>query len=382
MLVLTVNAGGSSVKLAVYAIDSILSSESNSDIKPLFSRDTAADVDIEATLKDIMHSKSIGDKPIKYVLHRLVHSGPHFKGPVLIDDDVEKQLHELSSLDELHMPPALKWIEHARAMHDQSIQIATFDTSFFVNLPAVAQTYALPCALTKEYSIRRYGFHGMAHQSMKQQIGSFQPTLAKGRVITLQLGSGCSMTAIQGGKPVDTSMGFTALEGLVMSTRGGDIDAGLLLYLMRMTKKSPEDMERMLYFDSGLLGVSGESKDMRQLEASTNEQSKLAIDSFVTRCVKYIGSYTMLMGGVDAIVFGGGIGEKSSTIRQRIVERLSLLHLQIDGAANKSKIQATTVVGSNSDQSIQVFVVLVDEGGIMVQTTRDQGLFKNDSELN
>ena len=247
--------------------------------------------------------------------------------------------------------------------------VAVFDTAFYADLPARASTYALPARLTEKYSIQRYGFHGLAHRSMLESFRLLRPDLDSGRVISLQLGSGCSATASLGGRPMDTSMGFTPLEGLIMGSRSGDIDPAIPLYLMEKEGLSPRQMEAILNGESGLLGLSGISSDLRDVEqaaAAGNEQARLAVDVFCYRITKYVGAYIAVLHGLDAILFGGGIGERSADVRARICEELGWANVALDPTKNAGAIDGHTRV-SASGSGVEVWVMQVDEEGMMAQ---------------
>jgi len=325
--------------------------------------------------------------PIIGVFHRVVHGGSRFYAPTLLDDSNLRELDSLSILDPLHNPPAMTWIKAARAALSSDgsggdsggsgksgrravRHIAMFDTTFFHQLPAESRCYALPKRMVDKYEIRRYGFHGLAHDFMYRTIREKLTHLNKaGRLITLQLGSGCSIAAILHGQPIDTSMGFTPLEGLVMSSRCGDVDAGVLTFLAKheSTLCQRDEMERMLYQESGLLALSGgRSKDMKALCESKDPDSQHAVSVFVHRVIKYIGSYVALLGGVDVICFGGGIGEHAPDIRERVIRQLSTyLPIQLDSQANAPKKGPTRRITTQHSQ-IQVWVVAVDEAELMV----------------
>jgi acetate kinase len=245
--------------------------------------------------------------------HRVVHGGEKLTAPTRIDAAVEDEIARLAPLAPLHNPAALHWIKVAREVFGVP-QVAVFDTAFFAQLPAAAATYALPRELCAQWGIRRFGFHGLAHQAMWRAWCKLRPELPDGgRVITLQLGSGCSAAAIDRGRPLDTSMGFSPLEGLMMATRAGDLDPGLLLQL-----GAQMNLEPILNHQSGLAGLAGHGGDMRAILAANDDASRLAIDVYCHRVRKYIGAYLAVLGGADGIVFGGGVGEHASLIRERI----------------------------------------------------------------
>ena len=370
MQLLTINAGGSSVRLDVFSFD-----PSTNAITPVTSKHcTTTDVDPSELLHSVVppssSSSSSSSSPIFAVFHRIVHGGPHFHRPTVIDASTLSTLTSLSSLDPLHNPPALSWIRSAQRAFPFARQVATFDTAFFTDLPLVARTLPLPYALEQKHRLRRYGFHGMAHHSMWQQFSALRPDLPKGgRLLTLQLGSGCSVTALREGKPVDTSMGFGPLEGLMMTTRTGNLDPAVVTFLQRVEPMTADDMEAMLYNKSGLLGVSeGESKDMGELLKSQTERGKLAVDMFCYAAKKYLGAYAAVLGGLDGVVFGGGMGEKGKEVRRRVCEGLQWMGIELDEEVN-AKTEKTARI-SKKGAKVDVWVVSVDEAKVMVEEGR------------
>jgi acetate kinase len=302
--------------------------------------------------------------------HRVVHGGEKFSAATLIDEAVEKEIEGLSELAPLHNPACLAGIRGARAILGKKVpMVAVFDTAFHQTMPAVARTYALPYELASRHGIYRYGFHGIAHTSLADGYAAFtEKPLSDTRIITLQLGNGCSVTAIAGGKSVETSMGFTPLEGLVMGTRSGDLDPSVVTFLAHKEKVDASEVERWLNEDSGLLGLSGRTNDMRELlHAATgehDERAKLAIDVFCYRARKYIGAYLAVLGGADAIIFGGGIGEASPDIRAMICEGMEWCGLRLNSARNRTAIglqpgQVTHI--SEDGYPLKVYVVPADE---------------------
>lgn len=256
--------------------------------------------------------------------HRVVHGKELFKRPVLIDRSVIKKIKECSSIAPLHNPANLAGIMACKKILPQVKQIAVFDTAFHQTLPAHAYIYGLPYEYYQRLGIRKYGFHGSSHEYVVQEASrALRRPLNKLKLITCHLGNGCSITAIDKGKSVDTSMGFTPLEGLVMGTRCGDIDPSIVTYLMRKKKLNIHRIDDILNKASGLKGISGLSNDMRLLEKCRmqNKQVKLAIDIFIYRIKKYIGAYTAILGGVDALVFTAGIGEHQKRIRENVCQR-------------------------------------------------------------
>ncbi len=296
---------------------------------------------------------------ISAVGHRVVHGGEHFSAPVRVTDAVLGRLDSLNGLAPLHNPSALAVIRECRGRLGEVPAVAVFDTAFFHALPEHVMAYALPAEWRREFGIRRYGFHGIAHRYLDQRGRAVS---GAGRVVTLQLGHGCSIAAIQDGRPVETSMGFTPLEGLVMATRPGDVDPGVLLHLGGQGWSTAR-LETALNHHSGLLGLSGASADMRELlalEAQGHAGAGLAITAFCHRARKYLGAYIAVLGGVEAIVFGGGIGEHAPSIRQRICANMAWCGIQIDAAANAA-VGGVEARISTTDAGVGVWVVPVNE---------------------
>jgi acetate kinase len=312
------------------------------------------------------------DLQVEAVGHRVVHGGDRFVSPVLVDDKVLAALEELNELAPLHNPEAVEAIRGARYIFGSRVPgVAIFDTAFHATLPEYAYTYALPHETAQRAGIRRYGFHGTAHEYMLRSYASMTGTSpGEANIITLQLGNGCSATAIRGGKSVDTSMGFTPLEGLVMGTRSGDIDPGILPYLAEKVGLSLEDVERMLNERSGLLGISGRSSDMRDLlaMADNNPRVRLAIEVFCYRARKYVGAYLAVLGGVSAVIFGGGIGENAPSIRARICEGLEWCGLRIDRERNAATVGTDGEISAHGT-SMRAYVVKVNEAIVIAEST-------------
>ncbi len=298
-----------------------------------------------------------GLSPPALVVHRVVHGGV-LAQPVRIDAAVEARIEACAPMAPLHNPPALAMIRACRRHFGETVpQVAVFDTAFFADLPPAAQAYALPRDLVQAHGIRRYGFHGIAHQALWRAWRA--STGRGGRVVTLQLGAGCSAAALRDGKPLDTSMGFTPLEGLVMATRSGDVDPGLLLYLQRVAGMDAAQLEHLLETQSGLLGMAG-SADMRSLLADDSPDAALAVDVYCQRVRKTIGGYAAVLGGLDGIVFGGGVGEHAPPIRSRVLSGLEWLGVRIDAAANDAAAGPASRI-SAAGSACEVWVAAVDE---------------------
>ncbi|MBC2600691.1 acetate/propionate family kinase [Puniceicoccus vermicola] len=297
--------------------------------------------------------------------HRVVHGGEKYSDSVVVDDQVMEGIRACSDLAPLHNPPNLIGIEAARAIAPERPQVVCFDTAFHQTIPAEAYRYALPEKLYKEEKIRRYGFHGTSHRFVARRAAELtgKDPLAS-RWITCHLGNGCSMAAIENGRCLDTSMGLTPLEGMVMGTRSGDLDPAILLHLGR-SGWSFEDIDRLINRESGLLGLSGISNDMRELEkhaAEGSESAQLAIDVFCYRIRKYIGSFLAVLNGCDGIVFTGGIGEYGSNIRAKSTERLSELGVEIDPDRNQNIRGVEGLIGA-ANAKIEILVIPTDEEG-------------------
>jgi len=282
------------------------------------------------------------DKPVRIVGHRVVHGGTEFRQTTRIDERISQSLERISNLAPLHNPPALATIEAAQAALPDAPQIAVFDTAFFANLPPRAFLYPVPYEWYQQYGIRRFGFHGISHAyctaRATELLGRHDP--APLRLIICHLGNGCSATAVRDGRPVATTMGFTPLEGLMMGTRSGSIDPGILIHLMQQQGFDADRLEESMNRRSGLLGVSGNSSDFREVEQAAdagNERARLAIEMFADRVRSTIGSLAVSLGGVDALIFTAGIGEHSSTLRSRVCGGLQCLGLHLDADKNQCR---------------------------------------------
>jgi acetate kinase len=288
--------------------------------------------------------------------HRVVHGGPQYDRPVIVDQDVLAQLEQYSPLAPLHQPNNLAPIRTLLERRPELVQVACFDTSFHRTHSAVADHYAIPERFYRE-GVRRYGFHGLSYEYVAGRLRDIAPDAADGRVIVAHLGSGASMCALAGGKSIESTMGFTALDGLPMGTRPGQIDPGVVLYLLTAKAMSPSAVEDLLYRDCGLKGLSGFSNDMRELEASDSPEAALAIDYFVYRIGLSAGMLAAALGGLDAFVFTAGIGENSANIRARVAEKLAWLGVIFDPSANA---QRKTLI-SRPQSPVALYVVPTDE---------------------
>lgn len=348
MRVLTVNAGSSSVRLGLHRADG----ETLADLAHWHG---PVDGDPNTALAAFLPGREVDA-----VAHRIVHGGTLGVPACVVDPSVEQAIEAAAALAPLHNPRALVWLRAARAVLPAALQVAVLDTGFFANLPETAWRYALPCALADQHGVRRYGFHGIAHRALWRRWCALAPQHSRGgRVITFQLGAGASAAAIAQGQPVDTSMGFTALEGLVMATRCGDLDPGALLHLQRAGGFDGDALTQLLYHDSGLQGLAGEA-DMARLLARTDDAARLAVEIYGRRARKYLGAYLALLGGADGIVFGGGVGEHAAPVRAAIAGGLDWAGVALDASANAAAVGGEACI-SAAESRTAVWVVPVDE---------------------
>jgi len=296
--------------------------------------------------------------------HRLVHGGPRYRDPQRITPEFVSEIEKLVPLDPDHMPAAIAGIQFVARKFPDLPQVACFDTAFHSTLPKVARMYALPRRLFDQ-GIVRYGFHGLSYEYVMSELQTLEGKLARGRVIIAHLGSGASMVAVKEGKSIDTSMGFTPLEGLVMATRSGDVDPGALLYLLENEKLSAKDMSTLLNKESGLLGVSKSTGDMKELidKIDRDPRAEDAVDLFSYRAKKYIGAYAAALGGLDVLVFAGGIGERAPAIRKRICDGLDFLGIRLDSTAN----EANAPLISAAQSRVKVRVIKTNEDLMIVR---------------
>ncbi len=296
--------------------------------------------------------------------HRIVHGGAKFKAPTRINSEVISELEKLIPLAPLHQPHNLAAVKAVSQSHPNLPQVACFDTAFHQDRSSVSMRFAISDEFFQQ-GIRRWGFHGLSYESIIGSLRETEPTLAKGRVIVAHLGNGASLCAIRDGRSVDTTMGFSVLDGLPMGTRCGSLDPGVILYWLA-NGMTPAQIEELLYKKSGLLGISGVSNDVRELLKSSKPLATEALDYFVYRIVREIGSLTAALGGLDALIFTAGIGENSSVIRQRVCQSLGWLNVAIDSQANQNNSRRISTAGS----SPVVFVIPTDEEGVIAQQTR------------
>jgi len=313
-------------------------------------------------------------KDIDAVGHRLVHGGTKFSGSVLITEEVKAMVRECYPLAPLHNPANMTGVEAIDALMPGVPQVGVFDTAFHQTMPAKAYMYALPYKYYEEDGLRRYGFHGTSHRYVSRRVCEILGVdIAKQRIITCHIGNGGSITAIVGGKSVDTSMGLTPTEGLMMGTRCGDVDPGALTYLMERHGLSQADIQKMINKESGVAAISGISNDMREIEAAVNaghERATLALDMYEHRIIKYIGAYAAEMGGVDIIVFTGGVGENQTGVRENVCAPLKFIGVELDKAVNAT-VHGTETVISTPASKVKVVVVPTDEELTIARDTRE-----------
>ena len=352
--ILTVNAGSSSVRFAL--------AEVGAGQPPRVLARTRHGR--EAGAEELRAFAGASAASLSAVAHRVVHGGPRRHATTTFDEAVAADVAGAVALAPLHNPATLSWLQRCREAWPHVPQLAVFDTGFFADLPAVAATYALPAELAARWELRRLGFHGLAHRSLWQIFSGRQPDRAA-RVISFQLGSGCSAAALLDGRAIDTSMGFTPLEGLVMATRCGDVDPGLVVYLQEKEKLSPEQLSRILEERSGLAGVSRTDGAFPTLLARPDDGARLAIDLFCYRARKYLGAYLAALGGCDAVLLGGGVAEKSPVVRERMLAGLDRLGLRFDSARNQATGADGCITAEGS--AIQAWVLRTDEEVVMAE---------------
>jgi acetate kinase len=313
-------------------------------------------------------------KEIAAVGHRVVHGGERFKSSVKIDDDVLEGIEDCFDMAPLHNPPNVRGYRAAHAALPDVPHVAVFDTSFHQTMPAHAYLYGLPYVLYQRYGLRRYGFHGTSHRFVSRRLAELlgrRPDEPDLRLITCHLGNGCSVAAIRGGRSVDTSMGFTPLEGLVMGTRCGDLDPAAILHIMGREELGAAEINAMLNKHSGLLGISGVSNDMRALleaEAAGNERAKAAVEVFCYRLRKYVAAYVGCLAGVDGVAFAGGIGENAPLIRLRSMQGLEAMGLAVHPDANDA-VHGTEAEISPPGSRARIFVVPTNEELLIARDT-------------
>jgi acetate kinase len=368
MRVLALNCGSSSVKSA------LVDTASGRRVHEMHVENAGADL---AAAVDRVVAAYREQERIEAVAHRLVHGGEQFLDPTRLDDEVIGEIEKLNPLAPLHNPPALVAVKRARTVLPEIPHFAVFDTAFHATLPDHAREYALPADVRKKHGIRRFGFHGINHEYVARSAAAYlNVDLAKLRIISCHLGNGASVTAIEHGRSVDTSMGMTPLEGLIMGTRAGDVDPGVLLQLGR-SDLSPDQLDELLNKRSGLKGLTG-TNDMREIAqraAAHDRDCELAIAMYVHRIRKYIGAYAAAMGGVDVIVFTGGVGEHSALVRRLCLERLEFLGAVLDPARNDSvRLSADTPIATlgAAQSRVQLLAIRADEELAMARAVAER----------
>ena len=365
MKILVLNAGSSSLK---YELWNNAETQLKRGTVEVGGTGVSACPSVEAAMQITL--RNLDGQTIDAAGHRVVHGGDKYHASILIDAAVESEIDNLSELAPLHNPHALEGIRAVRARLPKIPQVAVFDTAFHHTLPPRAYTYALPYEYSTFGHIRRYGFHGISHRYVSWRFAELHGKSRDDfRLITCHLGNGCSICAIDHGRSVDTSMGFTPLEGLVMGTRSGDVDAGAILHLLTHEKLSPDAVLRALNNDSGLKGISGVSNDMRDIQkaaAQGNERAALAIDVFCYHARKYIGAYLAAMNGADALILTGGIGENSPETRAQICGSMDALGISLHPAANNASSKEDRLIGSSR---VEVWVVPTNEEMLIARDT-------------
>jgi acetate kinase len=350
--ILTVNAGSSSLKLVVL----------DGEDRVVCSRESGA-VAGEAALREELAAILEEGGPVAAAGHRVVHGGPDFTGPTPIDPALEEKLDRLADLAPLHNPPAVAAMRALDTLRPGLPAVACFDTSFHAGMPAAASTYAVPAAWRERWPLRRYGFHGLSHAYASRRTAELlDRPAAQLRIVTAHLGAGASLCAVAGGRSVETTMGFTPLEGLVMATRSGSVDPGLLLWVQRHGDLDAEQVERALDRESGLAALSGGSGDMREVLAGLDagdERCRLAFDTYVHRLAAGVAAMAAAMGGLDALVFTGGVGENSARVRAAAAAATTFLGVDLDPVAN-TECQGDGVVSARG-AAAAVLVVLARE---------------------
>lgn len=381
MTIIALNCGSSSIKSAVFderarhrVLDARVERLGGEGARLQIggeSRPLAANITMDQAIRELLaelQRRSSG-REVRAVVHRIVHGGDRFTQLTRLDDGVISSLEELSALAPLHNPPAIEALRVALSAYPNVPHFAAFDTAFHATLPEHARVYALPQDLRDGRHIRRYGFHGISHEHVMQRVALYLGRDARElRLISCHLGNGASATAIGAGVSVETSMGMTPLEGLVMGTRAGDLDPGIVLELMRTHDR--EALETLLTRKSGLIALTG-TNDMRDIEARATQGDKACVSAiaiYTHRVRKYIGAYAATLGGLDVIAFTGGIGEHSALVRERSLERLEFLGVQLDSQANERGLLDRDAAEISAAQSrVRVLIVRADEERAMAE---------------
>ena len=383
-LILTLNAGSSSLKFAVFGANpsgsptqilrgQITGASSSSRVtvtgkggEPLLDQSWPSRQDAQQNASALLELVAglDGGGAVTAVGHRIVHGGRRFRGPELVSESILQELEELKPLAPLHQPLGLAPVKALIDAYPELPQVCCFDTAFHHDLAPPVSRYAIPRRF-EEKGLRRYGFHGLSYQYIAERLRQDWPYLAGARVIAAHLGSGASLCALRDGHSVDTTMGFSALDGLVMATRPGSIDPGILLHLQRSEGLSVDELEHLLYHECGLLGVSGESGDVRALLSSSSPAAVEALELFAFSIARHVAALTATLGGLDAVVFTGGVGEHSAQVRKAVAERLRWMGLELDLEAN----DAGRPVISLNNSRVRALVIPTDEEQVIAQQT-------------
>ena len=393
MIVLVLNAGSSSIKYQLFNVENnevlakgMVDKIGMADSYLMNKRIDGDEVKLEGEILDhqsgiefvlgVLISEKHGSisnlEEIHAVGHRVVHGGEAFHTSVLINQHVIDKIEACISLAPLHNPPNLKGIYAISELLPDTPQIAVFDTAFHQTMPKSAYMYAIPYSLYKKYGLRRYGFHGTSHHYVSRRACEIAGVdYQTQKIITCHLGNGASITAINHGKSVDTSMGLTPVEGMIMGTRSGDLDLGVLTFIIEKEELSVKEANTLINKHSGILGISGVSSDMREVEHAAedgNNRARLALEMYDYRIIKYIGSYTAAMSGVDMIVFTGGIGENASRLRESVCKRFGYLGLDFDAEKNK-EVKSQEAIITKTSSKVSVLVVPTNEELVIAQET-------------
>lgn len=393
MIVLVLNAGSSSIKYQLYDIEKkevtakgIVDKIGMADSSLTNKRIDGDEVKLEGEIIDhqagieyvlgVLISEKHGSlkslDEIDAVGHRVVHGGESFHDSVMINERIVEKIEECVALAPLHNPPNLKGIYAITDLMPDTPQVAVFDTAFHQTMPKFAYMYAIPYSLYKKYGLRRYGFHGTSHHYVSEKACEILDLdYQTQNIITCHLGNGASITAISQGNSVDTSMGLTPVEGMIMGTRSGDLDLGVLTYVMDKEELGVKEANTLINKHSGILGISGVSSDMREVERASddgNNRARLALEMYDYRIVKYIGSYSAAMSGVDIIVFTGGIGENAFRLREAVCKKFAYMGLKFDFEKNKG-LRSQEAIISKPDSKIKVLVVPTNEELVIAQET-------------
>ncbi len=393
MKILVINCGSSSIKFQLFEMPGsdtltkgVIEKIGQHDSLIIIQRNGEQDVNLKIEIlshqdgidfllkyiTDLDHGCLKSLKDLDAVGHRIGHGGEKHRNSIIINETILSEIEKYNELAPLHNPHNLIGIRAIQKHLPTIKQVAVFDTSFHQTLPDYAYMYAIPYSLYEKYKIRRYGFHGPSHQYVSERACKLlNIDIKQQKIITCHLGNGSSIAAIDKGKSIDTSMGFTPLEGLIMGTRPGDVDAGIVTYLLKKEGMGSDSLNAMFYKESGLLGITCISSDMRKIEeaSNTSKKAKLGLEMFYYRIKKYIGAYAAVLNGLDILIFTGGIGEKSVKTREEVCKNLNFLGIKIDKVSNENPQDSEKVI-STTDSKVTVIVVLTNEELIIAQETQ------------